>query len=818
MVKVRPEVRIPVATYRLQFNQDFRLDDARRIVDYLHELGVTDLYASPLLKARPGSAHGYDVTDPSVINPEVGDSDALNRLSNVLQSHNMGLMLDIVPNHMAASLDNPWWFDVLEKGESSPYAAFFDVNWDMKKVLLPILRRPYGETLENHELVLRMENGRPVVQYYEQRLPVAAGAENLRPEAIDQVLSKQHYRLAFWRKAADSINYRRFFDVSDLVGLRADRDDVFHATHAYPLELFDQGRITALRIDHVDGLLDPKGYLDRLPQTYVVVEKILGADENVPEDWHTSGTTGYDFLNYLNGAFVDPEGYRQLTEIYAKWTGLTKSRAKIFRERKRQVMAELFTGEVNALMRRLFELAQEDRYARDLATADLREAFIKVTACLPVYRTYIRGLQIEPRDREYIDAAIAAAGRGTAYDFLRRVLLLDPAWYLQNRKTDYLNFVMHWQQFTGPVMAKGLEDTTFYVHNPLVSLNEVGSDSNGPETFFGVDEFHRRNLARRRRFPHTMNATSTHDTKRSEDVRARINVLSEVPAEWLRYLRRWSRWNRSQTAPDANEQILIYQTMLGAWPIDAERLKSYVTKALREGRTHTSWIDVNLEYERRVLAFVDLLYSKPAFLTDLSRFERKIAWFGALSSLSQVVLKITSPGVPDFYRGTEMWDLSLADPDNRRPVDFSVRVAALEELKLLSDPGDLLQNWSDGRIKMFLTWKALNFRRDHSELFLDGEYVPLTVKGARANHIIAFARRLKNQWSITVVSRLLAKLGRPMPLGKRAWGNTTIELPEAAPQAWLNVFTGDRLSTPLLASRVFMTLPVAVLEEPPLIP
>jgi len=563
MVKVCPETRIPVATYRIQFNRHFRLEYARHIVEYLHELGITDLYASPIFKARPESVHGYDVIDPTQIHPEIGTSDDLDRLSSALQLRNMGLVLDLVPNHMAASLDNPWWFDVLEKGEGSPYASFFDVNWETKKVLLPILRRPYGEALENHELVLQMENGRLVVQYDDHRLPVAAGAENVRLEAVDHVLSQQHYRLAFWRKAADAMNYRRFFDISDLVGLRADRAEVFAATHAYPLKLLQQGKVTAFRIDHVDGLLDPKGYLDRLPQTYIVVEKILGGDEQLPADWRASGTTGYDFLNFLNNAFVDAEGYRQLTGIYSEFTGVTKPRAEVFRERKRQVMAELFAGEVNSLVQRLCGLAEEDRHARDLRTADLCEAFAAVTAGLPVYRTYIRAGYISEEDRSYIEGAIAGAGCGPEYDFLRRVFLLEPAWYLRNRKADYLGFVMQWQQFTGAVMAKGLEDTAFYVYNPLISVNEVGADPNGTGTCFGVEEFHRRNQRRRTLSPHTMNASSTHDTKRSEDVRARINVLSEMPADWNRYLERWSRWNRSETAPDANEQVLIYQSMLG---------------------------------------------------------------------------------------------------------------------------------------------------------------------------------------------------------------------------------------------------------------
>ena len=796
-------MRIPVSTYRLQFNRDFRFADAIRLVDYLHDLGITDLYASPIFKARPGSTHGYDVTDPTQINPEIGTPEEFNQLVEALRAKGMGLVLDIVPNHMAASVENPWWFDVLEKGQDSPYAGFFDVNWESKKVMLPILGRPYGEVLENDELVVKIENGRPVLQYYEQRLPIAAGAENLN---VDQVLSRQHYRLAFWRKAADGINYRRFFDISDLVGLRAERDEVFETTHKYVLQLVDEGKVTGLRIDHIDGLLDPKTYLDRLPDVYTVTEKILAGNEQLPCDWHTHGTTGYDFLDFVNGAFVDREGYHALERIYSEFTQSTATYTDVFRERKRQVMRELFAGEVAALVHRLGELAEEDRHARDLATEELKEAFVSVTAALPVYRTYIREGSISETDRAHIEDAIAVAGGGPAFDFLRRVLLMNPAWYLQNRKPDYLDFVMRWQQFTGPVMAKGLEDTSFYVHNPLVSVNEVGGDSNGPEVYFGIDEFHRRNLARRARWPQTMNASSTHDTKRSEDARARINVLSELPKDWEWCLKRWARWNPTEIAP--NEQILIYQSMLGAWPIEADRLKQYVTKALREGKTHSSWIDVNEDYERRALSFVDSLYANEKFLKDLTRFGEKIAYFGALYSLAQLVLKITSPGVPDFYRGTDVWDLSLADPDNRRPVDFNSRVSMLEELKSEAKPADLLTQWTDGRLKLWTTWKLLNFRRDHSDLFLHGEYIPLHVSGPRADHIISFARRLHDHWCVVAVPRLLANLGG----ARRIWKDTSIELPPEAPSQWRSVFTSESVSS-LSASVLYATLPFAVLSS-----
>ena len=798
-------MRIPVSTYRVQFNRDFRFVDALHIVDYLHDLGITDLYASPILKARPGSTHGYDVIDPTQINPEIGTPAEFDELVSALQAKGMGLVLDIVPNHMAASVDNPWWFDVLEKGQDSPYAAFFDVNWESEKVLLPILGKPYGEALDNEELVLKIENGRPVLQYYEQRLPIAAGAENMN---VDQVLSRQHYRLAFWRKAADGINYRRFFDISDLVAVRAERDDVFQATHEYVLKLVDEGKVTGLRIDHIDGLLDPKAYLDRLPETYVVTEKILGGNEHIPCDWHTHGTTGYDFVNFTNGAFIDREGFHKIERTYSDFVQSDSTTVDVFRKRKRQVMRELFAGEVAALVHRLSQLAEEDRHARDLATEELKEAFVSVTACLPVYRTYIRDENISETDRAYIEDAITVSGKGPAFDFLRRVLLVDPAWYLQQRKADYLDFVMRWQQFTGPVMAKGLEDTTFYVHNPLISVNEVGGDSNGPESYFGIEEFHRRNLARHARWPHTMNASSTHDTKRSEDVRTRINVLSEMPIEWARCLRRWRRWTTTASAPAPNEQILIFQSMLGAWPIESDRLKQYVRKALREGKTHTSWINTDEKYENRVLSFVDSLYANKAFLTDFERFQKKVAYFGALSSLCQLVLKITSPGVPDFYRGTDIWDLSLADPDNRRPVDFSSRVEMLTTLKKKVSPGQLLKSWADGRLKLYLTWKLLNFRRAHSDLFLQGEYIPLQVTGARADHIIAFARHVHDEWCVVAVPRLLAKLGR----GKNIWEDTSIQLPPEAPSHWTNILTSGEVNSPMSASALFSTLPHAVLK------
>jgi (1->4)-alpha-D-glucan 1-alpha-D-glucosylmutase len=804
-------VRIPVSTYRVQFNREFRFSDAGKIVDYLHALGITDLYASPILKARPGSAHGYDVIDPTTLNPEIGAREEFDEFCSALQARGMGLLVDVVPNHMAANIDNPWWFDVLEKGPASLYARFFDVDWKARKILLPILATPYGEALDNRELVLRIENGQPLLQYYGYKLPIAAGAEHLGVESLDRILSQQHYRLTYWRKATDGTNYRRFFDINDLVSLRAELDEVFQATHSYVLELLKEGQITGLRIDHIDGLLEPANYLARLPETYVVSEKILAGHEQLPCEWRTQGTTGYDFMNFVNGIFVDEKGFRSLEQIYVDYTGCTKTLQEVCRECKIQVMKQLFAGELNGLVNRLVKLAEDDRHARDIGTENLRQAFIAVTAYLPVYRTYIASEQVSKTDRATIENTIAAAGKGDAFDFLRRVLFVQPAWYLQDRKPEYLDFVRRWQQFTGPVMAKGLEDTTFYRNNPLISLNEVGGDCEDPATYFGVEQFHRRNLARHASWPHTLNATSTHDTKRSEDVRARIDVLSEVPKEWARFLARRKR-SRLRGTPAANEEILIYQTMLGAWPIDEERLKQYVIKALREGKAHTNWIDINESYERGALSFLHSLYTDDRFWRDFLRLQKTVGYFGALNSLSQLILKVISPGVPDFYQGTEVWDLSLADPDNRRPVDFTSRAAMLADLATGANLPALRDNLADGHLKLYVTSRLLHFRRQQPDLFREGGYVPLRVTGARSNHIIAFARRLHGQWCIVAVPRLCASLTRAgsAPVGKKVWRDTQIEMPADMPKRAKDILTSQEADSNRIAD-LFRTLPFAVI-------
>jgi (1->4)-alpha-D-glucan 1-alpha-D-glucosylmutase len=813
-------MRVPGSTYRLQLHAGFTLAQATALTDYLHDLGVTDVYTAPLMKARTGSTHGYDITDPNSVNPEIGTLAQLEVLGQELRSRNMGLLLDIVPNHMAASVENAWWRDVLRYGATSKYASIFDIDWS-RKLLLPILDKPYGEVLESGEFRIHQEDGESELDYRGLRLPITIpeDADLSNPNGLDRVLSMQPYRLAYWQKARDAMNYRRFFDIGDLVGLRVENDEVFRRTHALIMHLLGEGLATGLRIDHVDGLRDPKCYLERLPPVYVVVEKILAGKETLPQAWRVWGTTGYDFLNVVNQAFIDRDGYEKLKSTYAAFVGSDASIQETVRARKRQVMKVLFAGEVGTLSRTLMEFAEEDWHGRDLLSHDIEDALIRITACLPVYRTYIRpGEEISETDRYHIEDAVAVANRlspSPAYTFVRKVLLLEPPAYLEHRRCDWLDFVMKWQQFTGPVMAKGFEDTTCYVFNPLTSANEVGADPNGPECSFGVEEFHRRMQERRARWPFTLNAGSTHDTKRSEDVRTRINVLSELPEEWDRCLQKWRRL-AGVDIPDANEQCLIYQALLGAWPIDAQRLKEYVTKALREAKTHTSWTSVDEAYEDGVMAFIDRIldpHQSGPFLASFEKLQAKVSFYGAVSSLSQLLLRMTAPGAPDFYQGTEIWNYTLADPDNRRAVDFELRRHMLRELNAGVNVPDLLNDWRDSRLKMYLIWKTLCFRREHPDLFLQGDYVPLRVAGERAENVVAFARRLRNEYAVIIVPRLVAKISRAgrWPTGAWAWRDTAVEFEEAGPEDWLNVLTDERTSQPLVLMQLFRKFPFALL-------
>jgi (1->4)-alpha-D-glucan 1-alpha-D-glucosylmutase len=929
-------MRIPVSTYRIQFSLAFRYVDGRDLVPYLNDLGITDLYSSPRFKARRGSPHAYDVANPLRINSELGTEEEFEELARKLQAYGMGMLLDIVPNHMAASPENPWWMDVLENGRSSIYANHFAIDWNRRcvktagraRIVLPILGDLYGHVLENREFSLKLDENGFFVRYFDHRLPLdpksyrlvleqcprdllapaaarafdrllkeidalpvsatdpAAMAERHRRkeelkrelwelhssdaslkealddcliaisgakgepgsfDLMDRILSEQNYRVAYWRMAFEDLNYRRFFDITDLIGVRVEDPEVFDSRHPELVHIIKTGLVTGLRVDHIDGLWDPFGYLSRLQGrlkdggAYAIVEKILASDEELPRDWPTAGTTGYDFLNYLNNLFVDRGGLSKLGELYTKFTGLRAGFTDVRYTRKKQVMEQLFAGEVRALSYHLGRLAAEDRLARDLPLAEMTSALVEVTARMPVYRTYMRSFEVSPRDRAYLERALAETERAggaspEVYGFLRRVLLLDVPYYVEDRGA-WLDFVMSWQQFTGPVAAKGFEDTACYVYNRLVSQNEVGSDPDAADAPLTIGEFHERNRARLERWPRTLNATSTHDTKRSEDVRARINVLSEIPGQWARRLARWRAWNAPKkraagdlAAPDPNDEILLYQTLVGVWPLCggdmaglADRVKNYMQKAVREAKVHTSWLAPNDAYEEGVLAFIDAILEQSeanAFFKDFTAFEKRIAAAGAVNSLAQALLKIASPGVPDFYQGTELWDFSLVDPDNRRPVDFAARVAMLDELKRREGQalpkllGELAAKWQDGRIKLYLTYKALTFRRAHAALFLDGEYLPIEA----GEHICAFARRLRGEWAVAAAPRFMASHARARGalLPPRVWGDAVLKLPAEAPRRWTNVFTNEGLAAnakgALRAADVFARFPVALLE------
>jgi (1->4)-alpha-D-glucan 1-alpha-D-glucosylmutase len=873
-------VRIPTATYRIQFNAQFTLQDARKIADYLHALGVSDVYASPILRARKGSTHGYDVVDTSTINPELGTPDDLTQLHEALSRNEMGLVLDIVPNHMAASHENAWWMSVLENGPQSRFLHYFDIDWSENKVLLPILGRPYGEALESGEIQLGFDAEGFFLSYFDKRLPLAPQSYQLvlreslaalptdglsievrdlvqnedviansrflketlwrvreqTPEfrgALDEVIARfnrdfdlldrlldaQFYRLAYWRIASETINYRRFFDVTDLVGVRVENPEVFELHNRLVFELIGEGKITGLRIDHIDGLYDPVNYLNKLQlrqPLYVVVEKILEAGESLPSSLNCAGTSGYDYLDTANAVFIDPAGLDALTEAYQSYSGVTSSYEDIVYARKKQVIEQLFYGEMRALGAHLGQLAVADRNARDFAPTEIAAALLEVTACMPVYRTYIREMPSD-EDRARIGEAVAEARRrssgvdGRLFDFVLRVLLLDPPEYIRDEAGKWQAFVMRWQQFTGRVMAKGVEDTAFYHYNRLISLNEVGGDPGRHGEFDPVAELHARNERTAGQWPHTMNATSTHDTKRAEDVRARIHVLSEIPDVWEREVRRWTRINaplKRDEVPDANEEWLIYQTLIGMWPLDdadldsvPDRLRTYLEKAAREAKTHSSWLTPNVDHEKALQDFATALITHEPFLESFRKLKRRVAFHGFLNSLAQVVLKVASAGLPDFYQGTELWDFSLVDPDNRRPVDYEKRAALLRDLP---PPATLLEQWTDGRIKLFVTARSLAARAQNIEAFR-GAYRALDTGTPNA---VAF---LRGENVLVVVPRLTTQLVKApqLPVGE-VWGDRALSLGGK----WRNVFTDEVIEGERLALRdILATVPVAILQR-----
>ncbi|GAC1541734.1 MAG: malto-oligosyltrehalose synthase [Herpetosiphon sp.] len=992
--------RVPRATYRFQFNADWTFDNARSLVAYLTALGISDAYASPILQARAGSTHGYDITDPTVINPVLGGEEAFNAWSAALKKAGLGLIVDMVPNHMGiGDPSNRWWMDILENGPGSSYAAYFDIDWQPVKpemenvVLLPILGDQYGNVLESRQLQLSYEDGTFWLSYYQTRLPIAPrtyrpllqqmlerlvaaiGPDDehvqelqsiltalsylpprteVTPEKLternrekevvkrriialydanaqvqaalagtleayngvvgdphsfddlDRLIGAQPYRLAYWRVAAEEINYRRFFDINDLAAIRVEVPEVFEETHRLLFRLIDEGKINGLRIDHPDGLWNPPHYFrklqsrylfsslrERLPNLeadvleqmtmnwlaqhaseseaaewplYVVAEKILSEHEPLARDWAVDGTTGYDFLNAVNGIFVDRSNRAAFDKVYTTFLGSGEVGDRFYvpelmYRMKQMIMQISLASEINSLAHQLDRIGERNRHYRDFTLFGLTTAIREFIACLGIYRTYVQVDEgtLSRRDQQYVIAAIKEAKRrnpgldASLFDYLHDTLLLrNEASFTEADRVALKQFVMRFQQMTGPVMAKAVEDTAFYIYNRLVSLNEVGGH---PEEFgISVANFHRDNAARQRFWPHAMLTTSTHDTKRSEDVRARIDVLSEMPQEWGAAVERWCVLNEQyhtfiddERVLDRNDEYLLYQSLVGAWPSELlrpagtpldgaaviafrERILAYMKKATNEAKVHTSWLNPKEAYDTALRDFVLQLLPDGGdgpFMQDLMEFTRTVAFYGWFNALSQQLLKLTSPGVPDIYQGTELWDLSLVDPDNRRPVDYGRRQRLLAELQertkrrskqWVALAKELVDECEDGRIKLYITFRTLAARRDHEQLWSHGTYQPLEATGDKQEYVCAFWRSFDTQAMVVLAPRLVVGLtGGEMqsPLGAEVWGDTRVHLPDAqVGQRFRNIFTGETLTVELQAGKPAILLAMACAHFP----
>ena len=942
-------VRIPTATYRLQFNKNFTFRQAREIVTYLHHLGISDAYASPYFQAGAESLHGYDITDHNKLNAAIGWRKDFEAWVAELHAHGMGQIADFVPNHMGINdPQNVWWQDVLENGASSLYAPYFDIDWrplktDLHdKVLLPILGDQYGRVLERGELRVRFDGGSFSLTYFDHVFPIAPGTyryilelalENLAefreedfyaefqsiltaleylprrtetdPERIkerarekeiikkrlerrcaeapqvqrgiekavetinghigdprsfdrlDELLNAQSYRLAFWRVAAEEINYRRFFDVNDLAAIRVELPEVFDAAHKLLFELVASGAVTGLRIDHPDGLYRPLEYFEKLQMRcakalrvplpkdgraiYLIVEKILTGEEQLPQNWPVHGTTGYGFANQVAGVLVDHNAEGAIAKIFKRFIGHSLHFGHLVYAKKRLVMRISLANEVNVLGTMVDRLSEQNRWFRDYTLEALARAVRETIACFPVYRTYLEpGKPVSEEDRAVIERAVAAAKRRnpaieeSVFNFLRDLLLFRfPENLDEEQRAAHAEFVLKFQQFTGPITAKGLEDTVFYIYNRLAALNEVGGE---PQLFgVSVETFHERNLRRQRDWPASLLATSTHDSKRSEDVRARMLAISEIPPLWGRSLQKWRTTNRrfkkqidDAEAPDAGEEYLLYQTLLGTWPVDLDgapvpsvgpkfiaRIQRYMAKALKEAKLNTSWIQPNENWDDAMQEFVArILEAGPRnkFLPAFLPVAAEIARLGAINSLAQTVIKLTAPGVPDIYQGTEIWDDSLVDPDNRRPIDYARRREMLTQIENVP-ANELMQCWPDGRIKMRLTQRLLHLRRENPELFREGIYEPINFGGAFADCAIGFVRRHRDRAIIAIVPRLSSRVGFP-PIGDR-WQDTHV-VPLAGVSNLRDVFSDRKVRvehSQLRLAVAMSQLPFAVLQS-----
>ncbi|WP_316177172.1 MULTISPECIES: malto-oligosyltrehalose synthase [unclassified Bradyrhizobium] len=908
---------VPLATYRLQLTGDFNFEAAARVVPYLKALGISHVYASPFMTARKGSTHGYDITDHSKLNPELGGEDGFAKLSAALKQHDLGLILDFVPNHVGVHFDdNPWWLDVLEWGQASPHAASFDIDWDQLPyrarggVLLPIVGTSYGHALEHGDIELRYDPGEGSFScwYFEHRLPIAperygevlriivkeAGAESsetgrailelasryqgLRhpnrkeapafkaalkaiPGAADVIargiaaykagpdraaqtlalhhlLERQHYKLGHWRLASSDINYRRFFDVNTLAGLRVEDAGTFEAIHRLVKTLISGGQLQGLRLDHIDGLRDPAQYFQRLRRLirdargpaagpfYVVIEKILCEQEKLPRFAGVHGTTGYEWMNVVIQLLIDGNGLEPLDEIWRQISNKPPKLAPVIKEAKRRVLETLLTSEFTVLTRLLARIANGHYSTRDYSEDILRQALELYVLHFPVYRTYLTTAGPTETDRKLIDHAIAGAraewfaSDGSIFEFLRDALTMDLI--KRDRSTNHSvprvrRFALKVQQLTGPMMAKSLEDTAFYRFHRLLALNEVGGDPAAHALAIG--DFHKLMQDRARHWPHGMTATATHDTKRGEDARTRLAAITELPNDWTSAMARWKTLNAPHVitdgkmrAPSAAFEYMLYQTLVGIWPASGtddtlpDRLQAYALKAAREGKEETSWLNPNEAYENGLRAFIERILDRDRsteFLQSLETVARRLALLGALNSLTQLTLKATMPGVPDFYQGTEFWDLSMVDPDNRRPVDFAAREQALRACES-PDWAHLADHWPDGRIKLAWTRRLLRLRNEMSSVFTDGAYEPLEVSGRHADHIIAFARRRGRDAVIVITARNFA----PFTDAGRVWPHADDFEAEVHARGYTSA---DMQNGMVAVSSIFTHMPAAVI-------
>ncbi|WP_242917509.1 malto-oligosyltrehalose synthase [Pontibacter liquoris] len=897
----------PSSTYRLQLSHGFTLQQVREIIPYLHALGIGTIYAAPFFVARPGSEHGYDVTAPYRINPEIGTMDEFQEIVKELKQRGMGWMQDIVPNHMAFHPDNVWLMDVLEKGPQSPFYTFFDIDFNHPdfagQVMVPFLGEPLEQVLEKKELQLKLSEQGLTLHYFDNAYPVSiatyrtllekarqlsgapevstlvasllkelekfaqetsitpaawtnfktkvyrAGQQqetisqalqqvvarlNEDPAQLQEVLAQQHFILCFWQETEKRINYRRFFTVNDLICLSMERPEVFDQYHQFIQQLCEEGLVQGLRVDHVDGLFDPTTYLKRLrqlagPEAYLIVEKILEGEEHLPERWPIQGNSGYDFLAQVSNLYTSGAGRRKLTDSYRHLVpNAPLNYEQLVYDKKIFILNNYMQGELKNLLR----LLQERQLIPAEPEDQWRKALAALLAAFPVYCIYGNRLPLSKQEMAVVDEAFAEArkqapGQTEQLDGLHRLFTLEPE-DSEERKHNKLYFVMRSQQFTGPLAAKGVEDTTFYNYNRLISLNEVG---NSPNIFhLEPDEFHAKMQHRQLTYPHSLNATATHDTKRGEGARVRLNVLTELPEVWEQHVQQWYTIARKYTQkPTANDLYFMFQTMLGALPMEdtqaddtlVERLQEYLTKALREAKVKTDWADPNENYEEAVKELVQkLLQEDEAFWQSFYPFFRKIAHYGWLYSLCQVLLKTTCPGVPDVYQGCELWDFSLVDPDNRRPVDYAQRQAFLHEIKQQEENSThlhakLLHQPASGQVKLYLLYKVLHVRLQWPDLFEEGEYIPVSITGKYSRHLFAYARRYQKQWCLVVVPRLLVELisNEELPLGEKVWQDTALVLPPDAPAQWHHALDNTTLHAngSLAAASVLQTFPVALL-------